>query len=94
MILIIKDGRRLCNDNCWRSFAMFGSMPGCVKVYQQAGRARTQAARIGGKVAVIPPGMAVEAGGSVIETVPDTSRSTPSYQFVNYVRHGLEEYCS
>lgn len=88
MILITKDGHRYCNDGRLRDFAMFGNMPRCVKVYHLVWRAQAVAAKFGGQVVVIPPGMKVDAGGSVIETVPVESPKG----FERHIRHRVEEF--
>lgn len=65
MILVIKNGARLCCDNRWREFANFGTYPSCVKVYKSVGFAKRRARYNGGGVAVIPPGAVVDAVGGV-----------------------------
>ena len=87
-LIVNEQGDRLCNDNRWRQFAMFGSYQECVKEYRTKGHAKRQAKRIKGIVIKIPEGFAIEAGGTVIETVPVPDK--PGY--VNYVHHKLMEY--
>ncbi len=87
MILIInKDGWRLCNDGRWRNFAMFGNGSGCVNEYRCMGNARRRAKHIGGIVVQVPEGMSVDASGLVIETIP----TKPGYERV--VHHKLIEF--
>jgi len=90
MILIISEnGRyRLCNDNRWRDFAMFGNVKGCVKQYRSMGHAKRRAKRVHGFVVLIPNGFEVDASGNVIETIPCIDK--PGY--VNYKHHKLTEY--
>lgn len=65
MILIINaTGARLCQDNCWRSFANFGTYPECVKEYRSLGHAFRRAKRIKGRVVLIEDGT-IDASGVV-----------------------------
>ena len=41
------DGFRLCKDNLFRSFAMFGTERCCVKFYKHEGRALNVAKKLG-----------------------------------------------
>lgn len=68
IIIINKDGLRLCKDNRWRDFAMFGTYASCVKIYKLLGAAKTKARHISGKVVVIPDGMTIDASGRITET--------------------------
>ncbi len=81
MILLIKDGRRLCWDQKWREMAPFGSMSFCVKVYKRIAMARkirdSQNALLQyrGKpadiqVIDIPTGYEINAVGQVMQTIP------------------------
>jgi hypothetical protein len=89
MILIINgNGALLCNDSCWRAFAMFGSVKGCAKQYKSLSHAQNRARHVGGVVVKVPDGMSVEAGGTVIESVPCADK--PGY--VNYKHHKLIEF--
>ncbi len=88
LVIINENGWRLCNDNRWRDFAVFGTVTGCVKEYRSLERAERRAKHIGGKVVRIPEGMTVDASGTVIETIncPDK----PGY--VAYKHHKLDEF--
>lgn len=74
LILIInRDGDRLCRDGRWRDFANFGTESSCVKTYKQRDAAKRMAHRVWGRVVVVPSGNAsvkrhVEAGGLVVES--------------------------
>lgn len=72
MYLIIKNGMRLCKDNCIRNFANYGSFSECVKWYKSLGAAKGKADSMtdqqGVALVVQPPdGMEVDAVGRVIE---------------------------
>lgn len=68
MVFIINEhGLRLCRDHRWRLFAQFGTTPECVKQYKSLGWARRKARRIKGTVVRIPPGVIVEAAGTVYD---------------------------
>ena len=61
---------RLCQDGLLRGFAMFGTMPGCVKVYRRKGwavRMADQLTRGTRKFYVLslPPGQVMDAAGKV-----------------------------
>jgi len=45
IVVCPETGDRLCYDNKWRSFAMFGSSPSCVKEYKYLGPALKAGAR-------------------------------------------------
>jgi len=69
MYLILNhDNLRLCQDNCWRSFANFGTYPECVKEYRSRVWARRRANRSKGIVIEIPEGVTIDASGSVYDT--------------------------
>jgi hypothetical protein len=89
MILIInQNGDRLCNDSRWRTFAMFGSVKGCVKQYKSLSHAQLRAEHIDGIVVRVPDGISVEAGGTVIEAIPCVDK--PGY--VNFKHRKLIEF--
>jgi hypothetical protein len=69
VFLIIREDNnyRLCQDNRWRGFAMFGTTPGCVKEYKSKGHAERKANRVKGTVVAIPNGYSVDAGGNVFD---------------------------
>lgn len=94
MIMVInKDGCRLCQDWKWRSFTHFGTYPECIKVYKHAGSAVRTAAKMGGRVVSVTSDetveRSVEAGGVVIEKRPvpghpgvETCKAVPIHNFV------------
>ena len=89
MILIINTaGHRVCNDNCWRHYAYYGNLRGCVQQYRRLSNARYRAKQVKGFVVQIPDGMSVDAVGTVIETIPCEDK--PGY--VNYKHHALAEF--
>lgn len=79
---------RLCQDDNWRSHAAFGGERSCVRVYKNLAAALKKAKRVKGCVAVIPPGLTVDASGGVIETIPDPNR--PGWELTRC--HSLDEY--
>ena len=54
--LINNDGYRLCKDKRWRTFAMFGTYPSCVKIYRQKGSAINLAKKLKARVVELPEG--------------------------------------
>jgi hypothetical protein len=66
-------GARLCKDNKWRSFAMFGTPRWCVKTYKRLGNAQNAAdrVRVNGKTHIIHirDGETVDASGRIWKTV-------------------------
>lgn len=69
--LINNDGYRLCKDNRWRTFAMFGTYQSCVKIYRQLGSAIKRAKQLKARVVEIADdNLTVEASGMIIRTVP------------------------
>lgn len=80
MIIIINDnGDRLCKDNKWRSFAFFGSIKECVKIYKSPGYAKRKAKKIGGHAIQVPTqperSISMDAFGKLTEEVP----ASPGY---------------
>lgn len=76
MILIINANQaRLCQDNCWRSFANFGTYPECVKEYRSLGHAKNKAKKVKGFVVLIPKDFEVDAVGTVFEREPISQTS-------------------
>lgn len=65
MIVIVKNGYRLCSDNRWRSFANFGTYPECVKEYRSLGWAKKKAKKIGGTVVELKEGETMDACGRI-----------------------------
>ena len=98
MILIIgPTERRLCNDGYFRPFAMYGSFGSCVKQYRSLPHAHRRATQLSygnnkARVVIIPNDCAIEAGGTVIRTVPCPDK--PGY--VTHTHHRLSEfvYCA
>jgi hypothetical protein len=88
LVLVVFKDSRLCKDGFFRKFAMFGTLPECVKTYKSVGAARNVAKLRGARVSVVPEGMRVEAGGIVIETVP--CEDQPGYHTVKH--HDLSEF--
>ena len=90
MILIIhKDNtNRYCKDGYFRSFAMFGTFSDCVKQYRHLGQALRVAKKLSGRVVNIPDSMEVEAGGTIIETIPCPNKEG----YVNYTHHDLTNF--
>lgn len=79
MILIVNDkGDRLCNDNRWRSMALFGNVTGCVKQYRRLHAARRRARHIGGIVIQLPDGAHLDASGYCYRREPCLDR--PGYE--------------
>ena len=46
VVLHPETGARLCKDNKWRRFAMFGTYSSCVKIYKRQGNAQNKANRV------------------------------------------------
>lgn len=65
MIVIVKNGHRLCSDNRWREFANFGTYPECVKEYRSLGWAQKKAKKIGGTVVELKEGETMDACGQI-----------------------------
>jgi len=81
MIYIInEDGYRFCQDKRWRTFAMFGTGNGCVKLYQQVGWATRQAKRLKARVVQLPEDVTVDASGQLCRTIP----TKPGYERVEH----------
>jgi len=93
MIFIINtNGSRLCGDNRWRNFAMFGSFHSCVKTYKTVSGAKRTAKRLKGKVVEIPSSddvrRSVDASGNVIEAVDSPDK--PGYE--RFTHRKLDEF--
>jgi hypothetical protein len=67
MFIVVKNGRRLCQDNLLRKFANFGTFPECVKVYKSYGWAEKTADKIGGKIVILDAESYMDASGDVIK---------------------------
>ena len=102
MILIIRNGRRLCHDLRWRRFASYGSMSSCVKVYRSMGHAIRKRNHINAinnyqhnglglaQVIDLPNGHEINAAGQVMETVPVLFPHTPGFERI--IEHTMEEF--
>lgn len=102
MILIIRNGRRLCNDLHWREFASYGSMSSCVKVYKSLGHAIRKRNHINAinnyqhngkgmaQVINLPDGHEINAAGQVTERVPVLFPDTPGFERI--IEHKMEEF--
>lgn len=67
MLVVVRDGRRLCQDGYLREFANFGTFPECVKEYRKRGWAERKAKEIGGQVVEIYRGQSMDASGNIIK---------------------------
>ncbi len=74
MIVIVKNGMRLCQDNRFRNFANFGTFKECVKEYRSAGHAKRKAKRVKGEAVEVPKGMSMDASGHIFEENEDGYR--------------------
>lgn len=71
MIYIINnDGYRLCNDDRWRTFAMFGTPQSTVKLFRVMGWAIKKAKRLKARVVELPDDVTVDAAGNLSREVP------------------------
>ena len=62
-------GMRLCKDNKWRDFAMFGTYRSCVKFYKRQINAQKVANRIRGKVSMLADNESMDASGRITACV-------------------------
>lgn len=89
-LVISKNGKRLCKDNKFREFAMFGTFGSCIKQYKNLGHAKRKADRtrwIDCEVVEIPEGYDVDASGNVYHDVPSDKPG-----FINTIRQDLHEF--
>lgn len=92
MYLIIDgEGRRLCQDKRFRSFANYGTFPECVKEYNAIGWAIRVARRLRCCVVKLPQGsVEIDSSGEVIVREPCVDN--PNHEKVT--RHKLLEFIS
>ena len=70
LLVIDREGNRLCRDGRYRSHAFFGTPRSAASQYRNVASARRAAKRAGGYVVALPEGVTIEMGGTVIKTIP------------------------